>query len=227
MMFIRKISFNGIKGITDKIELNLTPSDNSKFLEENIETFGLEKKIKTDFSVLKQVGIIGLNSSGKTSVLEGIKNFIAMLVNPTLNRYAFVSTQNIFTRNKPVVFEAEIVTHVDDHKTEVARKYNIVLIINNGFIEEEKIEVTSTSKTSTKEKKIIYHLKKGQVTVGSNTFTHQNQMFTIFSLIRTGQVNQTIAEATKPYLADFFNSLSFIDQSTEEELRNALIMNNF
>ena len=222
-MYIRKVSIKGIAGIREKLEFDLSPADNSKVYSENIETFGIEKN-QADFRVLKQVGIIGLNSSGKSSLIKGIQAGMAMLINPIHNRMAFGGMINIFNKG-PIEWTFEIVTHVET-KTAVARKYMIDFKIENGKIIKEMVSVIEASKTSSKAEEVLYDYDGMDVVCGGKKYTFNNPLSSMFSLMRTGTLNKEIFDKLSKY-NDLFTEFTWSEKKAlENQIVAPFMVNN-
>lgn len=187
-MYIRKVSFNGIKGINKRIELDFTPTQSRDF-ESNIEFFGLEKN-KYEFAALKQIGFMGLNASGKTSVLNGIALGITLLTDPDQNYQVLETIKNKFS-TEPIEFTIELVHN--EYITKNVEKYEIYYKYESGQFLEEKMTKTTASKNSVADQKILYHFSNNKLKVmDKDVIANHNPLYSIFSLARRGALNEKV-----------------------------------
>lgn len=190
-MFIRKIKISQIKAITKPIELDFTPTADETY-PENIETFGLTRN-KKDFSALKQIGFIGSNASGKTSVLIGIFHALGIVANPQFIQTLNVN-KNIFSED-PFEFSFEIVEKPKNGKN-LVEKYIMEYTFNNGVFTKEKLCIQSATKTTKTEIKEIYRFENEQVFIGGKlSKLNHNPINSIFYLIVTGSAHKDLLNA--------------------------------
>lgn len=182
-MYIKKVGFSGIKGVENFLELDFTPN-NDKFCSENFEDFGL-KRNAAEFKILKQIGFIGLNSSGKSSVLTGIDYAINLLTNPYEYLKSLTRDKNIFVDDKHK-FSLEIVFKSISNKN-IVIKYFIEYEIKEGNFISEKVDFITATATLLSKRENLYSSNNGIIRFGQspNLTLHFNTknsfMFAIIS----------------------------------------------
>ena len=189
-MYVRKLKFNGIKGIKNQLEIDLSPT-NLKMHKDNIEDFGL-KRNKKDFSVLKQVIFTGLNASGKTSILHGLVTTFDIIANPSIGMQSFAKNKNSFLNNKPFSVLMEIVQKSESEKF-LVEKYVIEYTLQNNKFIYEKLTKSRATKFKVQLNEEIYKFEKDVLYLHEKrTNLKHNPLFSIFSLIRMGSANEDV-----------------------------------
>ena len=79
-IYLRKLNTFGIKGISNTLKLDFTPTKSREHLE-NVEFYGLDRS-RYEFGVLKTIFLIGQNGAGKSSALESIFSLYSFFKDP-------------------------------------------------------------------------------------------------------------------------------------------------
>lgn len=205
-MYIKKVGFSGIKGIENYLELDFTPN-NDKFCSENTEDFGL-KRNASEFKILKQIGFIGLNSSGKSSILTGIDYAINLLTDPYNYLHNLLKDKNIFVDNKHK-FSLEVVFKPISSKSSVI-KYFIDYEIDNGKFVSEKVDFISATSTLLSKKENLYSSHDGTIHFGKSpnlimNFNNKNSF--MFAIISGMLIDEKLKEMFSEHI-DYFKNIS-------------------
>ena len=208
-MYLRKFSFRGIKGAYKEFEIDFIPDKTDSSFSSNIEFFDLDKD-KYEFGVLKQIALIGLNASGKTSALIGANTGISLLSDPILFGRALGKLVNIFNKES-LEWKYEYVTRSND----IVTKYNIEIEWMQGRFIKEKVEYTQTDDKVIKPKKVLYELlDNNKVKIGRKTFDHNN-INSLYSLVRNGQIIPEINSIMEKHNELFLNIKCLLYYSSE------------
>ena len=207
-MFIRKVKFSGFGGALRPIEVEFTPTGNYKDNEDAVETFGLERNIK-EFSALKQVFLIGKNSVGKSTMLEGILSGLQLLFDPMMSFHPLDMAQklNVFSRDKILRFELEF-SVANTNKKYLATKYKIKYefdSIRRVFLSEE-INFWRATKSSISKKQTLYKNKGGNAEFINGEKMLIPSGYSCFSLVRGTFSSGTLKELLEEHIELFFDA---------------------
>ena len=208
-MYLRKLSFKGIKGAYKEFKIDFIPDNTDDTFYSNIEFFNLNKH-KYEFGVLKQIALMGLNASGKTTTLIGANTGISLLSDPILFGRELGRLVNIFNK-EPLEWKYEYVTM----KNDVVTKYNIEIEWMQGRFIKEKVEYTQTDDKVIKPKKVLYELlSDNEIKIGDKIFNH-NSMNSLYSLVRNGQIIPEINSIMEDHNGLFLNIKCLLYYSSE------------
>ncbi|TCG12102.1 AAA family ATPase [Mycoplasma todarodis] len=204
-MYLRKLKFKGIKGACESLSIDLTPKTR-KLFNSNVEYFNLQEN-KNDFGALKQAALIGLNASGKTTILLGATLGFQLLTDP-INAYSHALKHHLNAFNKEALsWEYEYVCQ--NKTTGNVYKYFIEFEWSAGIFQKEKITVTEASKKNVKQPFVLYELKDlGKIEIKGKEYTHQPST-SLFSLVKFGQVTPQIKDVLEEHI-NLFYDLNFI-----------------
>ena len=206
-MFIRKVKFYGFGGALRPLEVKFTPAGNYKGNEDAVETFGLERNIK-EFSALKQVFLIGKNSVGKSTILEGILSGLQLLFDPMMSFAPLQMLQklNIFSKDKILKFELEF-SIANTGKKYLVTKYKIKYefdTIRRVFLSEE-IRFTRATKTTINNEQLLYKSKGGNAIFGNGEKMLIPMGYSCFSLVRNTYSNGPMKNLLEEHVQLFYD----------------------